>query len=154
MQIASNLNLAASSYSPLGLRYSKVMSLRQNDYGHVLPLLNDAHRIRPSSEGMIDVQSTGSFKMVRLPQHRAALRRCTHAHLAGSPLPDLQRETLDALVHDLLPHVLQTSDLTGEALSLEDCVFFDCFMETGGYYPCLHWDNNCPWARPHHRSFT
>jgi len=43
----------------------------------------------------------------------------------------------------LLPHVLQA---TGR--SIEDCIFFDCFMERGAYYPQLHWDSNwrhwCP----------
>jgi len=146
----------ASNYSPLGLSFSKVMSLRMNDYRNLLPVLRDAPRLRHASfstADLVDVEATGSFKMLRLPQHRAKLRKVTHAYLAGSPLVDLQRETLDALVSDLLPHVKQCVSQThpGAALTVDDCIFFDAFMESGAYYPSLHWDNNChlPCASKH-----
>ena len=129
-----------SSYSPLGLRFSTIMSLRLNSYHEILPLLQTAPRLSAASfvpRDRMDVAKPGSFKIVNAQQHHTRLASLVHAHAKGVEQPGERREALDALVHDLLPHVLQ-----GTGRTLDDCLFFDCFMEGGAFYPSLHWDNN------------
>lgn len=123
------------------LKESTRRYLKESSFEQLLPVLEKAPMVNAMAKRgkLVDARasSASSYTILDVSKHLLPLHQLHKTHEAGCPDFELQKQTIDALLLDVLPHV-RLAD--GSSPALEDCLVANVQFGEGAFSPKIHWD--------------